>query len=77
MLLFVWGSHVLPVFLTNIKVDEKAHLPSLVPYQAEVTLTMEVIESDNPFYKVEKLRQVVSAGRNTAQTVQAVLGGIS
>ena len=76
VLLFVWGTHVLPVFLTSVQVEEKDYLPSLVPYRAEVTLALQVIESDNPFFTVEKLRQVVSAGLNTAHTVSAVLGGI-
>ena len=61
VLLFVWGTHLLPVFLTSVRVTEKAHLPSLIPYRANVTLQMQVIEGDNPFYKVEKVRQVASA----------------
>jgi len=31
VLLFLWGTHLLPVFLTSVAVAEKAHLPSLVP----------------------------------------------
>ncbi len=76
VLLFVWGTHILPVFLTSVRVDEKAHLPSLVPYRANATLTMQVIEGNNPFYQVEKVRQVISAGLNTAQTVSGALGGL-
>lgn len=76
VLLFVWGSHVLPVFLTNIKVDEQAHMPSLVPYRAEATLTLQIIESDNPFYSVEKIRQVIGAGMNPAQGVSPMIGGL-
>ncbi len=69
VILFVWGTHILPVFLTSVNVDEKAHLPSLVPYRAEATLSMRVIEGNNPFYQVEKVRQVASAALNTVQTV--------
>lgn len=69
VILFVWGTHILPVFLTTVNVDEKAHLPSLVPYRAEATLSMRVIEGNNPFYQVEKVRQVASAALNTVQTV--------
>lgn len=76
VLLFVWGSHILPVFLTSVKVDESAHLPSLVPYRANVQLSMQVIEGNNPFYKVEKVRQVVSAALNTGRTVGAAIGGL-
>lgn len=73
VLLLVWGTHILPVFLTSIRVTEEAHLPSLVPYRAKASLTMQVIEGNNPFYQVEKVRQVVGAALNTGRTV---IGGI-
>lgn len=71
VLLLVWGDHILPVFLTIIKVDEKAHLPSLIPYRATATLTMQIIEGNNPFYIVEKVRQVLSAAQNFVGTAAA------
>ena len=71
VLLFIWGLHILPVFLTSVGVTEQAHLPSLMPYRAEVALTMQVIEGGNPFYQVEQVRQLVFAALNTAQTVAA------
>ena len=73
VLLLVWGTHILPVFLTSVQIAEQAHLPSLVPYRATATLTMQVIEGNNPFYTVEKVRQVVGAALNTGRTV---IGGI-
>lgn len=73
VLLLVWGTHILPLFLTSIRVTEEAHLPSLVPYRAKASLTMQVIEGNNPFYQVEKVRQVVGAALNTGRTV---IGGI-
>ncbi len=76
VLLFIWGTHVLPVFLTSVTIDEKAHLPSLVPYRAEATLNMQVIEGNNPFYEVEKVRQVLGAALNTGQTVATAIEGI-
>jgi hypothetical protein len=76
VLLFIWGTHVLPVFLTSVTLKESAHLPSLVPYRAEATLNMQVIASDNPFYQVEKVRQVVGAALNTGQTVAAAIEGL-
>ena len=76
VLLFLWGTHLLPVFLTSVAVNEKAHLPSLVPYRATVTLSMQVIEGGNPFYMVEKVRQVVSAAINTGRTVGSIVGGL-
>ena len=76
VLLFVWGSHILPVFLTSVDVVEKAYLPSLLPYHAQVTLTVQVIESRNPFYRVEKVRQVVGAALNTGRTLGVPLGGL-
>lgn len=69
VLLFVWGLHILPVFLTTLRVDEQAHLPTLFPYRAEATLTLQVIEGNNPFYQVETVRQIAFAALNTAQSV--------
>jgi len=66
VLLLIWGTHVLPVFLTSVQVEESAHLPTLVPYRATVTLSFQVIEGNNPFYQVEKVRQLVGAGLNLA-----------
>lgn len=73
VLLLVWGTHILPVFMTSVIIAEQAHLPSLVPYRAKATLAMQVIEGNNPFYTVEKVRQVVGAAMNTGRTV---IGGI-
>ncbi|RNC64161.1 MAG: hypothetical protein ED859_18665 [Desulfuromonadales bacterium] len=73
VLLLVWGTHILPLFLTSVRITEEAHLPSLVPYRAKASLTMQVIEGNNPFYRVEKVRQVVGAALNTGRTV---IGGI-
>ena len=69
VLLFVWGTHILPVFLTNITVRELAHLPNLIPYRAEVDLSLRVIEGNNPFYLVEEVRQVVGAALNLGSTI--------
>ena len=69
VLLLVWGTHVLPVFLTSVQVEEVAHLPTLIPYRANVTLSFQVIESNNPFYQVEKIRQAAGAAVNLASGV--------
>jgi hypothetical protein len=66
VLLLIWGTHVLPVFLSSVQVEESAHLPTLIPYRATVTLSFQVIEGNNPFYQVEKVRQLVGAGLNLA-----------
>jgi hypothetical protein len=76
VLLFVWGTHVLPVFLKGIDVQEVAHLPSLVPYRANVRLSMQVIEGNNPFYAAEKIRQVIGAALNTGRTAATAIGGL-
>lgn len=68
VLLFIWGSQVLPVFLTSVRINESSHLPDLTPYRAQATLTMQIIEGNNPFIIVEKARLVVSAARNTVST---------
>lgn len=73
VLLLVWGTHVLPVFLTSVQVEEVAHLPTLIPYRANVELSFTVIEGNNPFYQVEKVRQAIGAGLNAADTVASAL----
>lgn len=76
VIIFAWGIKILPVFLTSVQVDERAHLPSLLPYRAEATLQMQVIESDNPFYKVEVLRQMVGSALNTARLGAEIVSGV-
>ncbi len=70
--LFVWGDQMLPVFLTSIGVEETAHLPSLVPYRANVSIAMKVIESNNPYYIAEKSRQQNNASRYNSQSGYSV-----
>ena len=76
VLLFIWGSRVLPVFLTSIEVEELAHRPDLVPYRAEVELRLQVVESPNPIYRVEKARQAISAARTSGAQAGAFAGGL-
>lgn len=76
VLLLVWGSHVLPVFLTSVQVEEVSHLPNLKPYRANVNLSFQVIEGNNPFYKVEKVRQSVGAAMNFASGAANVIGKV-
>ncbi len=61
VLLFSWGQQVLPVFMTQVQFDVKAYLPSLVPYRAEATLTLQVIQSRNDYYTPEIERMFTSA----------------
>jgi hypothetical protein len=76
ILLFVWGTHVLPVFLKAVDVTESAHLPTLIPYRATVKLTLQVIEGNNPFYLMEKVRQTAFAALHTGQAAAAAIGGL-
>ena len=66
VLLFYWGVHTLPVFLTQAQIEVKEFLPNLSPYRAEATLTLQIIESNNPFYVDELKRQFASAGQTIA-----------
>jgi hypothetical protein len=61
VLIFKWGVHTLPVFMTKAQIKSQEFLPTLIPYRAEATLTLQIIESDNPFYNEEILRQSRSA----------------
>lgn len=64
VLIFTWGMQILPVFLTGVSQNETLHLPNLVPYRAEMTLNMQVIESNNPFFMAEKVRQTAMTALN-------------
>lgn len=50
--------------MTQAQIEIKAFLPSLHPYRAEATLTLQMIESNNPFYPQEVERQFRSAGQD-------------
>lgn len=76
VLLLIWGSHILPVFLTSVQVDESAHLPNLKPYRAKVNLSFQVIEGNNPFYQVEKIRQTIGAAMNFATGASNVISNV-
>ncbi len=76
VLLFFWGHYLLPVFLTSISIEEKAHLSSLIPIRAEAALGMQVIESANLFYDVEKIRQLVSSTLHLADEVGTAVAGV-
>lgn len=64
VLIFAWGMQLLPVFLTSVSQKETLHLPNLMPYRAEMGLTMQVIESANPFFTAEKVRQTMGTALN-------------
>jgi len=61
VLLFTWGKQVLPVFMTQVQFEVKAYLPTLLPYRAEATLTLQVIQSRNDYYTPEIKRMFDSA----------------
>lgn len=77
VLIFLWGTHVLPVFLTGVTIEETAHLPTLIPYRATADLTMQVIETRNPFYTAERVRQVATAALNTGRAVAGPVFGVA
>ncbi|WP_238366288.1 hypothetical protein [Mesobacterium pallidum] len=64
VLVFAWGLQLLPVFLTSVSQKETMHLPNLMPYRAEMGLTMQVIESANPFFLADKVRQTMGTALN-------------
>ena len=75
VLLFVWGEHALPVFLTQVQIECTAFLPSLVAYRAEATLQFQVIESNNPFYEIELKRQLAAAKIASLGMPSGLVGG--
>ena len=66
VLIFAWGIQLIPVFLTGVSQKEALHLPNLMPYRAEMNLSMQVIESNNPFTLAEKVRQTAMTALNAA-----------
>ena len=75
VLLFKWGIHALPVFMTHAQIEVKGYLPSLIPYRAEATLNLQIIESRNPFYEAELQRQFLLAGQIGGLTSAFTFGG--
>ncbi len=69
VLLFSWGEQVLPVFMTQVQFEVKEFLPSLVPYRAEATLTLQVIQSRNDFYTPE-IERMFSSAQNAVGSLQ-------
>ena len=70
VLVFAWGMQLLPVFLTGVGQKEALHLPNLMPYRATMSLTMQVIESANPFFLADKVRQTMGTALNVATGFQ-------
>lgn len=64
VLLFVWGTHILPVFMTSLNIEEQAHLPLLKPYRAKASISLQVLESNNPFYQAEQVQRLVASAAN-------------
>jgi len=64
ILLFIWGTHILPAYMTSLNIVEKAHLPSLKPYRANATINLTVLESNNPFYQVEQVQRIAASALN-------------
>lgn len=70
VLVLAWGMQFLPVFLTGVAQKEVLHLPNLLPYRAEMNLTFQVIESNNPFFMADKVRQTAMAALNAASAAR-------
>lgn len=67
VLIFHWGLQNLAVFLTGVTQKEVLHLPNLSPYRAEMQLSLQVIESNNPFFTADKIRQTAMSALNAVQ----------
>jgi len=70
---FHWGEQILPVLMTRLQFDVKAYLPSLLPYRAEATLTLQIIQSENPFYTPE-LKRVFASAQQASGSLQGYQG---
>jgi hypothetical protein len=70
---FHWGEQVLPVLMTQFQFEVKAFLPSLLPYRAEATLTLRIIQSDNKFYTPE-MKRIYSSAQQASGALQGYQG---
>ena len=57
IILFVWGFRIIPCQIVRCSVNNKAFLSGLVPFRAEVDLSLKVVE-EHPLYTVEHVRQL-------------------
>lgn len=74
-LLFVWGQRVIPCQLTSCSVNNKAFLPGLIPYRAQVDLKLKVME-DHPLYIAEQVRQLAMVAIHHAEVGAQILNTI-
>ena len=70
VLKFFWGEQILPVLMTQVLFDVKEYLPNLVPYRAEATLTLQIIQSNNIFYTPE-LERVYASAKKASGTLHS------
>ncbi len=70
---FHWGKQILPVLMTQLQFDVKAYLPNLVPYRAEATLTLQIVQSDNKLYN-DEMKRVFSSVQKATGAVQGYQG---
>lgn len=70
---FHWGDQILPVLMTQLQFEVKAYLPSLLPYRAEATLTLQIIQSKNELYTPE-LKRVFASAQKANGALQSYQG---
>lgn len=61
VVLFFWGTEILPVVMKTVSYTVDEFLPHLAPIKCKAQLTMQVIEAHNPFIFADRLRQQLSA----------------
>jgi hypothetical protein len=61
VVLFVWGTQVLPVVITTVSYTAEEFLPNLAPSRATAQIGATLIEAHNPFIFADRLRQQLSA----------------
>jgi hypothetical protein len=65
VLIFVWGRQRLyPVRLTELSINESESNPSLCPTRVIASVTMQVLEGDNPFFRFTQAQRELLAGLN-------------
>jgi hypothetical protein len=65
VLIFVWGrQRVYPVRLTELTIQETEYNPSLCPTRVTASVSMQVLEDNNPFYRFTEAQRELLAGLN-------------
>jgi hypothetical protein len=72
VLIFVFGrQRVLPVRLTDMNIQEAEYNPSLNPIRVTISVSLQVLEGANPFYRFTQMQREILATLNLGNVLDA------